>query len=154
MKASEFMTKDVITLTPDRTVQDAASLMLEKNISVLPVVDSTSHLVGIITESDFIGKNANIPHALASIKRLLGQIFYHDGVEQIFKNAKTMALEEVMSHHPKVVSPDDSLNDVVDMMGKYNLKRVPVVKEGKLVGMITRHDILKAFTMLHGSKAG
>lgn len=148
MKASEFMTKDVFSLTTDKTVQDAATLMLEHNISVIPVVDSAKNLVGIITESDFIGKDAHIPHALASIKRLLGQIFYHEGVEEIFMRAKNMVLENVMSRYPKTVSPDQSLNDVVDMMGKYNLKRVPVAQQGKLVGIITRHDILRAFMKL------
>ncbi len=154
MKASEFMTKEVISLTPDKTVEDAAKLMLKKNISIVPIVDSTSHLVGVVTESDFIGKNADIPHALASIKRLLGQIFYHDGVEQIFQNAKKMALEKVMSNNPKFASPDDSLDKIVDQMGRFNLKRIPVVKDGKLVGVITRHDIIRAFTMLNGSMAG
>jgi CBS domain-containing protein len=154
VKASEFMTKEVISLTPDKTVEDAAKLMLKKNISIVPIVDSTSHLVGVVTESDFIGKNADIPHALASIKRLLGQIFYHDGVEQIFQNAKKMALEKVMSNNPKFASPDDSLDKIVDQMGRFNLKRIPVVKDGKLVGVITRHDIIRAFTMLNGSMAG
>lgn len=153
MKAYEFMTKEVITLTPDKTVQDAATIMLEKNISVIPVVDSTSNLVGIITESDFIGKKAEIPHALASFKRLLGHIFYHEGVEDIFKEAKTMVLEKVMSRYPKTIHPNDNLNDVVDKMSKYNLKRVPVVEDGKLVGIITRHDILRAFIMLQPNQS-
>lgn len=153
MKASQFMTKEVTSLTPDKTVEDAAAMMLEKNISVIPVVDSTLNLVGIITESDFIGKKAEIPHALASLKRLLGHIFYHEGVEDIFIQAKTMLLEKVMSRNPKTINPNDSLNDVVDKMSKYNLKRVPVVQDGKLVGIITRHDILRAFIMLKPSQS-
>lgn len=147
------MTKEVTSLTPDKTVQDAAAMMLEKNISVIPVVDSTLNLVGIITESDFIGKKVEIPHALASFKRLLGHIFYHEGVEDIFIQAKTTVLEKVMSRNPKTINPDDSLNDVVDKMSKYNLKRVPVVQDGKLVGIITRHDILRAFIMLQPSQS-
>lgn len=148
MKVSEFMTKNVISLSTDKTVQDAAEIMIAKNISVIPVVDSNSKLVGIITESDFIAKDAEIPHALASIKRLLGQIFYHSDVENIFENAKTMTLDKVMSHNPRTVGPDDGLSDVVDMMSRFHLKRVPVVQGGELVGIITRHDIMRAFTML------
>lgn len=148
MIVSQFMTTNIFSLAADKTIQDAAELMIGKDISAVPIVDSTSNLVGIITESDFIGKNANIPHALASIKRLLGQLFYHEGVEEIFKKAKTMRLEEVMTRNPKTITPYQSLNDVVDMMSKYNLKRVPVAEGTKLVGMVTRHDILKAFMMI------
>ena len=148
MKASEFMTKDVITLSSDKTVEEAAKVMLEKDISALPIVDSEFNLIGIITESDFVGKEANIPHALASIKRLLGQIFYFDNVETIFLNAKLMPLEKIMTKSPKTVQPDFTLTDIVNMMIRFNLKRIPVVDNKKLVGIITRRDILKAFTII------
>lgn len=148
MKVSEFMTKDVISLTADHTVEEAAKLMLEKNISVIPITDSAANLIGIITESDFIGRDAHIPHALAAIKRLLGQIFYDRGVENIFQKAKTMPLEKVMTTNPKTVDSDYTLDDVINMMITYKLKRIPVVQNGKLVGIITRHDILKAFTLI------
>jgi CBS domain-containing protein len=148
MKVYEFMTKDVISLKFNQTVEDAAQLMLEKNISALPIVDSESNLVGIITESDFVGKKANIPHALASIKRLLGQNFYLDDIESLFAKAKKSSIEEVMTRHPKTVSPDFSLTDVVNMMIRLNLKRIPVVQDKKLVGIITRQDIMKAFIMV------
>jgi CBS domain-containing protein len=105
-------------------------------------------LVGIITESDFVGKKANIPHALASIKRLLGQNFYFDDIETLFAKAKKSPIEEVMTRHPKTVSPDFSLTDVVNMMIRHNLKRIPVIQDKKLVGIITRQDIMKAFIMV------
>jgi CBS domain-containing protein len=148
MLASEFMTKNVVSLSPDKTVQDAALLMLEKNISAVPVVDSESRLLGLITEGDFIGEDANVPHALAELKKVFGHIFYHEGVEEIYKDAKNKPLEEVMCQSPKTVSPDFSLNDVIDIMSKYNLRRVPVIENDKLVGMITRRDILRAFAHL------
>lgn len=148
MKVSEFMTKDVISLSSEHTVEEAAKLMLEKNISVIPITDSAANLIGIITESDFIGKEAHIPHALAAVKRLLGQIFYDSGVENIFQKAKTLSLEKVMTKTPKTVEPDYTLDHVVNMMINFKLKRIPVVQNGKLVGIITRHDILKAFSLI------
>jgi CBS domain-containing protein len=149
MLVSDFMTKEIVSLGPDKTVQDAALLMIEKNISTVPVVDSESTLLGVITEADFIGQNADVPHALAELKSVFGHIFYHEGVEDIYKEAKNMTLEDVMCMDPKTVSSDFSLNDVVDLMSKYNLRRIPVVDDGKLVGIITRHDILKAFAHLN-----
>lgn len=148
MKVSEFMTKNVIFLNPTQTVEEAAQLMLKEEISVLPIVDAKSHLVGIITESDFVGKEANIPHALASIKRLLGQVFYFDDIETLFLKAKTMPVEQMMTKSPKTVTPDYSLTDVVNLMIRHNLKRIPVVEDEKLVGIITRQDIMRAFTMV------
>lgn len=148
MKVSEFMTKNVIFLNPTQTVEEAAQIMLKEEISVLPIVDDKSHLVGIITESDFVGKEANIPHALASIKRLLGQVFYFDDIETLFLKAKTMPVEQVMTKSPRTVTPDYSLTDVVNLMIRHNLKRIPVIEDEKLVGIITRKDIMRAFTLV------
>jgi CIC family chloride channel protein len=63
-------------------------------------------------------------------------------------NAKLMPLEKIMTKSPKTVLPDFTLTDIVNMMIRFNLKRIPVVDNKKLVGIITRKDILKAFTMI------
>lgn len=152
MKVSEFMTKEVISIPSGHTVEDAAKLMLDKNISTLPIVDSQAHLVGILTESDFIGQDANIPHALASIKKVLGQIFYNDDVEDLYRRVKDCPLEKVMTRNPHTVTPDHSLSDVVSLMNSYELKRIPVIENQKLIGMITLHDVIRAFTMISSSK--
>ena len=72
MKANDFMTKSVISCKQTQTVEEAASLMSDKGFSVMPVVDDAGKLVGILTESDFVGKDANVPRAMVSMKRLLG----------------------------------------------------------------------------------
>lgn len=150
MKVADFMTKEVITLTLDHTVEDAARLMLDKDISVIPIVDSKTRLVGIFTEGDFIGKNANIPHALASIKKVLGQISYSESIETLFQRSKGLALKKVMTESPKTIAPDCTLTDAVELMGRQHLKRIPVVENNELIGIITRRDIIKAFTMIEG----
>jgi CBS-domain-containing membrane protein len=88
MKAKDFMTKNVITANSNLTIGDAAILMAQNGFSVLPVVDANFEIVGIITESDFVGKEKNIPHALASIKQLFGQIFYFREIEEIYEQSK------------------------------------------------------------------
>lgn len=148
MKVSEFMTRDVITLTPEHTVQEAAKLMLEKDLSVLPIVDPAKNLVGIVTESDFVGKEADIPHALVAMKRLLGQIYYSDGADDIFLKTKNTTIGKIMTKTPRILEPDYSLDDVIEMMNRFDLKRIPVVLNGKLVGIVTRHDILRAYTLI------
>jgi CBS domain-containing protein len=145
MIASDFMTKKVVTCNVDQTVDEAAKIMIQNGFSVMPVVDSSGVLVGIVTESDFVGKEVKIPHALASIKQLFGQIFYFRDIESIYAQAKKMKLSEVMSRKPVTVTPSTSLTDIVNLLISKNLKRLPVVENQKLVGIITRKDLLRAF---------
>ncbi|AYF43949.1 MULTISPECIES: CBS domain-containing protein [Halobacteriovorax] len=148
MKVLDFMTKDVTTCTESQTVGDAAKKMIELGISVMPVVNDEGILTGIVTQSDFISKEVEIPHALVSIKRLFGQDFNLTDVEDVYKKSKNKTLADVMSHNVVTVTSENTLNGVVELMMSKHLKRIPVVDDGKLVGMITRKDILKAFEKL------
>ncbi|MGE4518112.1 MAG: CBS domain-containing protein [Desulfobacteraceae bacterium] len=148
MKISEFMTTDVISCSADKKLKEAAQIMIEKGLSVLPVVDSDNKLIGIITESDFVGKEVEVPHAMATVKMLFGQAHYHGNIEEVYKKAKDQPLEKVMTRHPVTISPDESLTGLVELMSSRDLKRVPVVKDKKLVGIVTRKDLIKAFSMV------
>ncbi|MDY0359839.1 MAG: CBS domain-containing protein [Desulforegulaceae bacterium] len=148
MKISEFMTTDVISCFADTKLKEAAQLMIEKGLSVLPVVDSENRLKGILTESDFVGKEVEIPHALASVKMLFGQTHYQGNIEEVYKKAKDQPLEKVMTKNPVTISPDQTLTNLVELMSSRDLKRVPVVQDKKLVGIVTRKDLIKAFAMV------
>ncbi len=148
MKANEFMTKNVITCNESQTVSDAAKIMSENGFSVMPIVNNSGDLIGIVTESDFVGKDVDIPHALVSLKRVLGENHYHGDIEKIYSRAKNRQLSEVMSKPPITVDPESTLNAVVERMAAKNLKRIPVVENGKIVGIITRKDLIKAFNQM------
>jgi CBS domain-containing protein len=145
MKAREFMTSQVVACREDERVEDAARVMCDNGFSVLPVVDSEDRLVGIVTESDFVGKEVNVPHALASIKRLFGKLFYFEDIEPIYAQAKKKKLSEVMTKDPVTITPDTTLTSIVNLMLSKKLKRLPVVDQGRIVGMVTRKDLIKAF---------
>ncbi len=145
MKASDFMTKTPITCTEDQTVKDAAKLMIEEGFSIVLVTNAQGELVGVVTESDFIGKEVNIPHALVSMKQLFGQVFHSKDVEQIYTESQKKKLKDVMTKKVITVDPEATLSEIVDLMASKNIKRVPVVSEGTLVGIVTRKDILRAF---------
>ncbi|MBT4791185.1 MAG: CBS domain-containing protein [Halobacteriovoraceae bacterium] len=147
MKAEDFMTKEVFSCKQSQTVEEAAALMSEKGVSVMPVIDDEGLLVGILTESDFVSKEVKIPHAMASMKRLLGVTHYEGDIEAIYASAKKRKLAEVMTKNPKAISPTTSLNSIVTIMEDKKLKRLPVVDNQKLVGMITRKDLLRAFNL-------
>lgn len=145
MNASEFMTSNVVTCLESKTVKEAAKIMLEHTFSTLPIVDSSDNLVGIITESDFVSKEKNVPHALASLKQLFGQDFYFKDIESIYDQTKDKKISEVMSKNLTTVDVDTNLSSIVHLMMSKNIKRLPVLKDGKLAGLITRKDLLKAF---------
>jgi CBS domain-containing protein len=146
MRADEIMSKQPVTIKADLTCLHAAELMVENKISILPVVSAQEELVGVITQSDFVGRQVEVPHALVSIKTILGKNFYNRDIEEIYKESKETLVGDVMTKNVISVKPDQSVNTVVNLMIDHNLKRVPVVDDsGKLVGIITRRNLLEAF---------
>ena len=146
MRVKDIMTKDLITITPDKKVKEAAKVMADKRISSLLVTDESGrNLLGLITESDFIGKEADVPHALASIKQLFGENFYFRDIEKLYEEAKEKPIEEVMTKDIKTTNPDVFITELVNKMIEKNLKRLPVMDNGQLVGIVTRKDIMRTF---------
>lgn len=139
------MTADPIRLPQTKTVKDAATIMAENEISALPVVDENDNLVGIITESDFIGKEVEIPHAMVTIREIFNESYRHQDIEDVCAKVKNKPLSDVMTKSPKTMAKDQSLDELVRMMAQHDLKRVPICDNGKLVGIVTRKDIVKAF---------
>lgn len=148
IQAKDFMTVNLVTCTLDQTVAEAAKAMVKGKFGVIPVVDENGKLAGIVTEESFIGKDADVPRATVRLKELFGELIYDGNIEAIFKNAKQKKLREVMTTNPPAVTPETSLNEIVLKMTKQNIKKLPVTKDGKIVGMITRKDIIKAFTLV------
>ena len=145
MLVKEIMTTDLHTLTSDNTVKEAANLMLDKNISIIPVIDSDHKLLGVVTQSDFIGKKVEVPHAIMGIKQIFGETFHSKNVEDVFAAVRDKKLGDVMTTNLKTVTPEETLNHVLNVLINNDLKRIPVVEGDKLVGVITRRDIMKAF---------
>jgi CBS domain-containing protein len=142
MKAADVMTRQVITISADASILQAARLMLQNRISGLPVVDQQGQLVGVITEGDFLrraetGSERHRPswlEFLVSPGRLADEYVHTHGRK----------VEEVMSRSPQTICEDASLEEVVRTMVHKKIKRVPVMRDGMLVGIITRADLLHA----------
>jgi CBS domain-containing protein len=120
MLVEEIMTKDVETIEPDVTVQDAAQKMVEKNIKFL-IVTKNKKLVGILTEWDFVRKIA---------------------AEEEFK--EKAKVESIMTSDVIVIEPDTEIGEAASIMAKHNIKKLPIVKENVLIGVVTAMDILAA----------
>ena len=143
MKASDIMEKSVITVGSDAGVSEAVRVMLQHKISGLPVIDAKGELVGIVTEGDFLRRTETGTEVQRTrwLQLLAGTGRLAD--EYVRSHGRKVA--EVMSADVAAVSEDTELSAIVGIMEKRGIKRVPVVRDRKVVGMVTRADLLRAF---------
>lgn len=151
MLAKNIMTKDVITVRPEDKVERAAKILLENKISGIPVVDENNHLLGIITEKDLMIKASElkVPFYLTlfdSIIFLENPIRFNNDI----KKYTASYVKEAMTHKVIAVEEDTPVSEVVDIMQKRRINRVPVLRHGKLIGIITRNDVLKSMVERDG----
>jgi CBS domain-containing protein len=146
MKAFEIMTLGVATVRPEASLREAVNLMLERGVSGLPVVDGLGRLVGIVTEGDFLrraetGTERRRPRWLEFILSP-GQL----ANEYVHSHARTV--EDIMTPEVVTVSRDTPLEEVVNILERRRIKRVPVTRDDKLVGIISRANLVQALARL------
>ena len=146
MRAHQIMTRNVITVTPDTTIAEAARIMLDNQISGLPVVDGSGKLVGILSDGDFVRRSE------IGTQRRRGpwlRFFVGPGKAATeFVRSSGRRVEEVMTPDPITASEDTTLDALVDKMEKNNIKRVPITNSGRITGIVTRTNLLRAVASL------
>ena len=146
MRAHQIMTRSVITTSPDTTILEAAKTMLQHHVSGLPVVDAASKLVGIVSEGDFIRRSEIGTQRKRGrwLKFLLGA-----GVAATdYVHEHGRKVSEVMTTDPITVVEDATLEQIVTSMETNGVKRLPVMRGGKLVGIVSRANLLQAVASL------
>ncbi len=142
MRAEDIMTRQVVTIAPETTVEEAARLMLDRRISGLPVIDKSGALVGLVTEGDLLRRaetGTDRQHS-AWLSLLLGPgRLARDYVQEHGRQC-----HEVMTRRVFSVAPETRLAEVVREMERHRIKRLPVVKDDRLVGIVSRANLLKA----------
>jgi CBS domain-containing protein len=142
MRAHHIMTKNVITVAPRTSIEDAAGIMLRAHISGLPVVDETGQLVGIVSESDFL-RRSEIGTGRKRAAWL--QFFLGPGTAAAeFVRERGRKVEDVMTRNPVTVTEETPLEDLVRLMEKNGVKRLPVMNGTALAGIVTRANLLQA----------
>jgi len=142
--AQDLMAKNVLTVTPETSISQAANLLLEYHVNGMPVVDEEDNLVGIICQSDIITQQKQLP--LPSIFTLLDGIIPLTSTSHMEKEVQKMAatkVKEAMTPDPVSVSPDTELEEMAEIMVRKNYHTLPVVEGNKLVGIIGKEDVLK-----------
>jgi CBS domain-containing protein len=143
MKVKEIMVQPVLVVREDTTLAEIARIMLERCIGGLPVVNDRGELRGIVTESDFAAKERGVPFSTFRAPQLFGQWMGKEGTERLYAAARTMTAREIMRERVITVSEEDTLETVLERMLRHDINRVPVVRDGIPVGIVTRHDLLK-----------
>ena len=142
MKAQDIMSRDVVTVAPDASILHAARLMLQRKFSGLPVVDASGTLVGIVTEGDFLRRAET-----GTVRRRPRWIEFFVGPGPLaaeYAHANGRRVDEIMTRDVLTVAEDTPLQDVVGLMERHDVKRLPVVREHQIVGIVTRQNLLRA----------
>jgi len=145
VKVSEIMTQNVVSITVEGTLEDAAKLLLERNISGLPVVDKDGKLAGIITHKDLLYKNMH-PDTPAMLE-ILGGFVYLGGVDRYNNELKKLVstkVSDLMTADVITAGVDDTVQSVAKLMVNNGVNRIPIVKDGQLVGIVSRADIVRS----------
>jgi len=151
LKAKDLMTREVITVTPQTEVTQIARLLLENRLNGLPVVDTDGTLVGMICQSDLIAEQEKIP--LPSVFTILDAfipIYAPGKIEKEIHKIAAMKAADAMTRDPVTVGPQTGLDEIASIMVNKAIHTIPVVEEGKLVGIIGKEDILR--TLVSASK--
>ena len=145
MLAKEIMVKDVITVSAETTLDQVAKIFVDNRISGVPVVDENNKLIGVISEGDLVYQQKPInPPLFINLFDGILQVDRKDFWEEISKMA-AYKVKDLMNKHVISAHSDTSINDVASLMIKKKVNRIPIVdNDNKLIGIITRHDIIKS----------
>ena len=149
MKARDLMVSPVVTVKPDTTVRDVAKLFVERQISAVPVVDEQGKIVGIVTEGDLIHRAEIGTERKRSWWMLLLAEDNALAADYIKAHARTVA--DVMTRNVVTAAPDTPLNEIATLLEKHRIKRIPIVRDGELVGIVSRANLVQAIAS-SGSK--
>lgn len=145
LKAVDVMTKEVKTVTEETSVRDLARILTENRIGSVPVVDADGKLIGIVTESDLIeqDKNLHIPTVIS----LFDWIIYLESEKKFERELKRMTARTVGDIYTRdviTIAPSTPVSEIADTMSNRKIHTLPVVDEGRLVGIVSRIDLIRS----------
>jgi len=146
MIASDVMSRKVISIDPESTVLQAARLMLQHRISGLPVIDAAGKLVGVLSEGDFLRRRETRTERHRS--RWLEFLMGPGKIATEYTHSHGNKVGEVMTTDVKTVDENAAIEDIVELMERYRIKRVPVMSGSILVGIITRSNLMHAMVSM------
>jgi len=147
MQAKDIMTVSVVTVTPDTGIKEIAKLLAERQISGVPVVDGEGRVLGIVSEGDLIRRADRSTFKGPKAWWLIFVVSPEKRAEEYIKDHGLLA-RDVMTREIVTVPEDASLHDIALLLEKHRIKRVPVIRDGKLTGIVSRANLLQGFVAL------
>lgn len=125
MKVEELMNRDVVTVQPDASLKDVAAALVEHRITGLPVCDASGRVLGVVSAGDLL--------------------FKEQGLDGVGAKAAARSAAEAMSAPAVVIEPQRPVSEAARLMLEHRITRLPVVRQGRLIGIVTRTDLIRAF---------
>ncbi len=152
--AREVMTTDVVTFAPDEPIGDAMQRLVDRGVDAGPVVDGEGAVVGMLSTGDLIVQESQLHYP--TVLNIFGGLIELPGSRKKFEHELNQAVAvdvaDAMSPDPVTCGPDDTIEVVATLMHENDVSRVPVVEDGRLVGIVARGDILRG--LVSGSSEG
>ncbi len=146
LNAKEIMTKDVITVKPADTVETLARLLMDNKISGTPVVDDSMQMVGIVTENDLIRKNKRL-HIPTVIRLFDAYVMVGSkNMEKEIMNMAAMTVDEICTKKVLSIEEETTLDEIATIMAEQHIHLLPVLKDGAVVGIVGKADMVRAMT--------
>lgn len=152
MHAAEIMTPNVITVTPQTEVREIVELMIKNRISALPVVDGENRVIGMVSEGDLMRRVENQTDRRDSW--WLTALFSASNDADSYIKSRGRRAEDVMTRDVLTITEDTPLYKIAQLLEKNHIKRVPVVSNGKLVGIVSRSNLLQGFSTMETVASG
>lgn len=144
MYIKDIMTKNVITVTLEDTVENCANLLIKHGLSGLPVLDENGKIKGMVTEGDLIRRASRIKGP--AVLEVLGGLIYLDSPKKFMDELKSSMGQlamDIMSKNVITIDPEQEIEEAATLLVEKNVKRLPVIdKKGDLVGIVSRRDIM------------
>ena len=157
MRAMDVMTTNVITVGPDTSVQEVAKILSERNISGVPVVDAENRLVGIVSEGDLLHRVETGTERRAQRRRRswwLDTIGSDEELARDYVKSHGRTAKDVMTREVVTASDTTELAEIANLLETKRIKRVPVVRDGKLVGIVSRANLVRALAAVGSQLTG
>ena len=144
--ATEIMSSPVVTITADRPVSEAARIMLDKNVGSLAVIDGNGKFVCLMSESKYLPEETVLPYLRQSVLRVLGsELGDPENIEEVIEKTRNTPVGNAMRKDAPTVSRDTHLGEIAKLLIDSESHHLPVLEDGKPIGMISRHDLLMLF---------
>lgn len=145
LKVRDIMQTDVLVVGPEASVRELADILAQNKISGVPVVDAEQHVIGMVSEADVIVQDADLhfPYYI----QLLDSIIYLQSVGKFEQRLRKMfgtKVADIMSREVISISPEASVHEAATLMADHKVNRLPVTEERRLLGILTRGDIVRA----------